>query len=242
MNMSLLATSLVLTSHVFGQSIIGRARYVQDPAPQLSVLFNTRAYVASLPPMPGVNQLPARIPPEFTLDTDELAEWTALKEANALMADGQPEKASDVYRSYLSSHPQAIPVRVAFADSLFAQKSYREAEQEYQAVLENVPLHFQALNNLAWMYSTSPLPEQQQPELALKLAARARTILPNSHHVWSTLSMAHFQLEQYQKALQHATVALQIAERTQAPPSTLLTYLLHLDKCRMAVEATSILE
>jgi len=147
-----------------------------------------------------------------------------------------------LYERYLASNPDVIPVRVAYADSLFSQKAYTESEAEYRKVLERVPLHFQALNNLAWMYSTSPLPEQQKPETSLVLASRARILLPNSHHVWSTLSMAHFQLGQYPEALRNAQVALQLAERTRANPTTLLTYLLHLDKCRLAVEATSILE
>jgi len=223
-------------------SVIGRARFVPDTPIPNSPILATRAYVASLPKMPAVTPLPQRLPPELTMNALEVKAWQTLREANRLMTEGQPEQASDLYRGYLEQHPDSLPVRLALADSLFARKAYRESETEYKAVLENTPLHFQALNNLAWMYCTSPLPEQQKPETALVLAARARTLLPNSHHVWSTLSMAHFRLGHYREALDHANTALQLAERSRAGTKTLITYLLHLDKCRLAVEATSILE
>lgn len=228
--------------HLQGQSVIGRAKYQAEKAVPSSPILAPGAYMKELPPLPQVPLLPNILPQELSMSREQYLEWEKLLQANRLMTSGNSAEASVLYAAYLEKHPETVPVRVALADSLFAQKAYLQAEAEYLKVLQAVPLHFQALNNLGLMYATSPLPEQKDPEKALQLSLRARHILPNSHHVWSTISMAQYQLGNYRKAGENAQVAMQLAQRTGAPTSTFVSYLLQIDRCRLALEATSILE
>ncbi len=82
----------------------------------------------------------------------------------------------------------------------------REAEAAMQRALELAPDNATILNNLAWLYATSPPPHHNPPE-ALKLALRAAS-LDTQPHVLDTLAEAYFANEQYENAVEAIERAL----------------------------------
>ena len=70
------------------------------------------------------------------------------------------------------------------------QKRYGEAETVYKKVLVRDPRNALVLNNLAWMYATSPEPQFFRPREALPLAQRAAALKPDPV-IWDTLAEAY---------------------------------------------------
>jgi Zn-dependent protease with chaperone function len=70
------------------------------------------------------------------------------------------------------------------------QKRYGEAETAYKKVLVRDPRNALVLNNLAWMYATSPDPQFFRPKEALGLAQMAATFKPDPV-IWDTLAEAY---------------------------------------------------
>lgn len=224
------------------QSLLGRLPYrPSEPAVPRNPLLDTRSALQAMDPLPEFD-IPRELPAEFRFSEAEQARMDMLREANRHLSEGSPEKAVDIYREFLAIHPDEIQVRVAYADSLFAMDKHKAAERQYLEVLRHYPMHFQALNNLAWMYASVRDPDIHQPERALELARRAKVNFINSHHVWSTLSQAHYELGMYAKGAQSARNAIQLAEQSRASTRILVNYLMQHDKCRVALEATSLLE
>jgi tetratricopeptide (TPR) repeat protein len=242
MKILILTAGCLLAVPLYPQSLIGRARYVPAEPGPFNVILAPQPYIRSLPPLPAYQPLPQQLPPDLSISYDDWQQTRNLREANRLMHSGAPEQAVELFRAFLETNPDEVQIRVSLADALFAMEEFTAAEAEYRNVLAQAPFHFQALNNLAWMYCTSPLPEQQKPAEALIMARRAQTLMPNSHHVWSTLSQALYHLGQYREALEAANQSINLAGRTGAGLRTQITYLIQVDRCRLALEATSILE
>ncbi|MBI5586301.1 MAG: M48 family metalloprotease [Deltaproteobacteria bacterium] len=70
------------------------------------------------------------------------------------------------------------------------QKKYGPAEEAYKKVLKQDPRNPLVLNNLAWMYATSPDPQFFKPKEALALSQAAAALKPDPV-VWDTLAEAY---------------------------------------------------
>lgn len=70
------------------------------------------------------------------------------------------------------------------------QKKYGQAEEAYKKVLRLDPRNALVLNNLAWMYATSPDPGFFKPEEALALSQAAAALKPDPV-IWDTLAEAY---------------------------------------------------
>jgi tetratricopeptide (TPR) repeat protein len=70
------------------------------------------------------------------------------------------------------------------------QKRYGEAETVYKKVLVRDPRNALVMNNLAWMYATSPDPGFFKPKEALTLAQKAAVLKPDPV-IWDTLAEAY---------------------------------------------------
>lgn len=194
-----------------------------------------------LTPLPDFN-IPQQLPIEFSSDAKLRESIRLFTQANQQLIEGNSEAATDLIRQALELNPSEIAIQVALADSLYATGLLVEAKQIYTKVLEQVPFHFQSLNNLGWLLATAEDPSIQDPTRALLLAQRARLIRPNSHHVWSTISQAQYELGKYAEAQNAIQNAMQIGQRIGVNVNVFAQYMLQLDRCRLAREATSLLQ
>ncbi len=76
------------------------------------------------------------------------------------------------------------------ADILLERKCYEKAIVAYKKVLLLDPYEVHALNNLAWLFATSPQPEIRDPKTALELALRAVQI-SRQPYILDTLAAAY---------------------------------------------------
>lgn len=224
------------------RALLNRLPYIQERRPDSPPpLLNPASALEILEPLPQLD-LPRQLPPEFISDPDQrqLMEWFA--EASAQLSEGNADKAIELLEQEVQLRPDDVNIRVSYADSLYAAERYREAQQQYEMVLRDAPFHFQSLNNLGWLLATVSDPGMKDPETALELAGRARLIRPNSHHMWSTLSQATYELGRYSEAEAAIANALRLAQQTGVNARVLAGYVIHRDRCILAREATSLLE
>ena len=181
--------------------------------------------------------------PDHILFAESERKWVEhLREGFNRVTQGDFETAQRIFEEFLSEYPEHVPSRIALADILYSVGDHAAAEAAYQSLLEIYPNHFQALNNLAWMYSTSPDPEFRKPEKARELVRRAMMVAPQSHHVWSTLSQTLFAQSRFQEAADAAATSVNLAQRGGAATEILVNYLLQLDRSRAALQATSLMD
>jgi hypothetical protein len=87
----------------------------------------------------------------------------------------------------------------AYGSLLLEQGQFGKAESALRKSLESAPEDANTLNNLAWLYATSPSP-YFNPRAALKLALRAAAIEPNPT-ILDTLAEAYYVNGQAEEAL-----------------------------------------
>lgn len=237
---------LLLQGIVYAQPqrelLLTKIPYVPEPSETPSEpLLNTAYALRQLDPLPNL-QLPAELPIEFHPEAET-------REANQLYLDavlhlrqGDSQKSVAFMEKAIALKPDLLLLQIMYADSLLSAARFDDARKVYESILETHPSHYQCLNNLAWILATRKGSEAYDPERARSLAERARLVNPNSHHVWSTLSEAQYQLGQYEEATQSLNIAMDLANRTGAPPSSIASYLLKRDLFQLTREATSLLE
>ncbi|MDF3129077.1 tetratricopeptide repeat protein [Kiritimatiellaeota bacterium B1221] len=223
-------------------SLIAQVPYIAEVEGDAPAAFlNISGILEGLEPLPDF-QIPRQLPNEFILTDLGRVLMQKSQEANRFLMEGKPEEAVTIFKEALEKWPDELGIRVALADSLYAMGDHEQAVQEYQAVLEKIPLHFQCLNNLAWLFATTEEPGLRDLDRAARLAEIAKVVQPRSHHLWSTLSQIHFENGEYGEAEQAIGNALLIAQQTQVNLEVMVSYLIQRDRCILALQATSLLE
>lgn len=110
------------------------------------------------------------------------AEMTILL-ARSLWLQNKHDASFDVLQSWLKNQPRDVPVLLELAGGYLALNRLDEASATYAKVLEVIPGHVPALNNLAW------LNREKNPGKAMEYAQRARDLAPSDPHVLDTLSI-----------------------------------------------------
>jgi|GEM_PF-1273442 len=224
------------------QSLLNQIPYVPEKKLETTHGFlDVSQALQGLDPLPDF-QIPQRLPNEFVLTALGWELMNLSQKANEFLVGGEPEKSVEIFEKTREKWPNELGIRVALADSYYAMGSHREAELQYKAVLEKIPMHFQCLNNLAWLYATSPDPSMKNLEAALELANLAKVVQPQSHHLWSTLSQIYFEQGQYVEAGTAINNALAIVRQTTSNLGVVVSYLIQRDRCAIAQQATSIFE
>lgn len=238
----LLLTFSCVVSAQPGPLLLNRLPYIpEQKASARAPMLNPASALAGLEPLPEFG-FPQQLPAEFATDAAQRDLVARLTAANQALAEGNSDQAVVLLQQAVERHPEEIVLRVSLADSLYASDRLAEAKAEYEAVIEEIPFHFQGLNNLAWLLATADNPELRDPERSIVLSRRAWLIQPNSHHMWSTLSQAQFELGRYGEAEVSIRNAIQLAQQTGSSYRVITRYLLHRDRCLLAREATSLLE
>ena len=78
---------------------------------------------------------------------------------------------------------------------------FKKAEVYFKKALEINPQDPEILNNLAWLYATSEMPELRKPEEALMLSRKAALLAPKAH-ILDTLGESYFVNGRYAEAVQ----------------------------------------
>lgn len=222
-------------------SVLSQFPYIPDAGEEAPAYLDVNDALKKLPPLPDFKILD-RLPNEFLLNDKGRELWRRSQEANSYLMAGEPEKAVAIFQEAIQAWPEEMGIRVALADSLFAMGALRESEAQYRMVLEKIPLHFQCLNNLAWLYATAKDPAVRDIETAYALAVQAKVVQPRSHHLWSTLSQIYFEQGKYADAENAINNALLIAQQSQINLEVVIAYLIQRDRCAIARQATSLLE
>ena len=241
-----ISTLFLIPLHLFAQapreSLLSQIPYVPEETGKVSQpLLDVNDAFQALEPLPDF-QIPQRLPNEFILTP---LGWELMKrsqQANQFLVAGEPEKSVDIFRETLTKWPEELGIRVALADSLYAMGALKESVVEYKTVLARLPMHFQCLNNLAWLYATTQDPELKNVDAALELAMKAKVIQPRSHHLWSTLSQIFYEQGKYPEAENAINNALVIVQQSQVNLEVVVSYLVQRDRCTIARQATSLLE
>lgn len=110
----------------------------------------------------------------------------------------------------------------------------QEAVDDLEKIQAMYPKEYAIKNNLSFVYATSQDPAIRNPDRALELAQEALLMVPESYHVWHTVSAAHFSAGRYDKSLRAAQEALRLARTFRVPPPQLVEYEQQLTKCREA--------
>lgn len=103
----------------------------------------------------------------------------------------------------ISKNPRLYAV---YGGLLLEQGHYQQAESVLQKALQRAPKDADVMNNLAWLYATSP-PPYFQPRKALRLAERAAN-LESTPYILDTLAQAYYVNGRYHEALQTIEKAL----------------------------------
>ena len=141
---------------------------------------------------------------------------------------------SDVQLRIIEHHLQAEPedekLYAVYGGLLLERGDVRNAEHILQKLLVLRPDDPQGLNNLAWLYATSP-PPYYRPEEALTLALKAAALEPDSA-VLDTLAEAYYVNGRYAEAL------TSIQEAIQKQPRNMQYLLLQKQKFQNALSDT----
>jgi len=137
-----------------------------------------------------------------------------------------------------TTHKRAL---FGLGTALISLNRHADAARVLTPLAQRYPDDYFTLNNLAWLYATTPDPRLRDGARATDLALRALTLAPNDYHVWSSLSEAHFISGNYERAIHAAEWAVTLAQQT-GDPNRVQEYLQQLEKCRQAALAAKILE
>ena len=123
----------------------------------------------------------------------------------ALRQAGEQDQALAMATDWTRRHPRDALFRFYLGDVALAQKDLAAAETHYQAVLELMPEHGLALNNLAWLMLA-----QKRPG-ALPIAEHAVRVMPDQPALLDTLAQAQAAEQQPEQAVATQQRALRLA-------------------------------
>jgi tetratricopeptide (TPR) repeat protein len=132
-----------------------------------------------------------------------------IKLAGIYNRDGQKDKLEAQYRKVISIDPENITVYLKLAILLESKELFDESIDLYKKVIELDSSSVVAYNNLACLYASRM---QGKLKDALKLAEKAKEIVPNSPSVSDTLGWIYYLNDSYDKA----TVELEAAVKGAA--------------------------
>lgn len=150
--------------------------------------------------------------------------------------------AAAAFERALQIHPQDRRARFGLGTAYISLKEYAKARDLLEGLVKEFPDDYAVKNNLAWLYATSTDPSVRDGEKAIKYAQEVVVTAPRDFHVWSTLAEAYFIVEKYEEALRAANEALRLVRLHTNDRGVLKDYERQVAKCRLAIQALSILE
>jgi tetratricopeptide (TPR) repeat protein len=164
--------------------------------------------------------------------------------AQVYFADEDFESAMNAYERILEIDPENPEALYIIAHVYINAKQYAKAQTLLKKLIEENPDDFKLKNNLAWLYATAEDPRYRDGAKAVKYAQEAMVIEPNDHHVWSTLSEAHYINGEYEKAYRAIKNMALLASRYGAgiTKESVESYNEQIRKCKRAWDTQKMLE
>src|SRR5437660_1146538 len=132
--------------------------------------------------------------------------------AKALLQKGQVTDALIHYRKLMELQPDNIEIHNIVGTVLVQQGRITEGVEEWEKVLLIRPDNGNALNNLAWVFATSPDDSLRDGSRAVQLAEQATRISGSRMAmVWRTLAAAYAENGRFVDAIQTAQRAIELA-------------------------------
>ncbi len=118
----------------------------------------------------------------------------------------------ETYQTIITKKIEADPnnpdLYFLLANLEYEREKYYEAERLYQKTITLNPYHADAINNLAWLYSTSKEPDMYRPAEALSLALKAADLKP-APYILDTLAESYYINGYYKKAVETINRAIE---------------------------------
>lgn len=137
---------------------------------------------------------------QLNSQTDEERIQFLMEVAQVYFKEKNYESTVNAYERILEINPEQKEARYIIAHVYIDAKQYAKAEELLIELVNAAPEDFKLKNNLAWLYATAEDPKIRSGAKAVKIAQEAMVLAPNDHHVWSTLSEAHYINGEYEKA------------------------------------------
>ncbi len=134
----------------------------------------------------------------------------AVKLHGALVRAGQAPEAHRLAADWLKNHPKDPAFLYYLGDLALAENDLPRAERRYRAVLEVMPDHALAMNNVAWLMARLGKPG------ALPLAEKANQLMPNRAALLDTLATVLEAENQLPKAIETQKRAISLAPKDPA--------------------------
>lgn len=165
-----------------------------------------------------------------------------LNVANAYFAENDFPSAVSAYERILEIDPEHQQARYIIAHVYISAKNYAKAEAQLLELINEDPEDFKLKNNIAWLYATAEDPKIRNGKKAVRFAQEAMVLAPNDHHVWSTLSEAHYINGEYKKAYDAITTMASLAAKysTGLSKEQVDDYNEQIRKCKRAWDADKI--
>ena len=155
---------------------------------------------------------------------------------------GNAENAIRAFEWGLEIAPDHPRLLFGLGTALVTAKRHAQALEVFQRALKARPADHLILNNMAWVYATTPDPRLRNGAKALEFARRALLIAPEDHHVWSTMAEAYFVSGNFERAERCSREAVRIAQNAGVSPERLDEYRRQSDRCAAAALAMTILD
>ncbi|QBG48596.1 tetratricopeptide repeat protein [Verrucomicrobia bacterium S94] len=182
----------------------------------------------------------------LTLDnrTNEERIEFLLNVAQAYFAEEDYDSAVNAYERILEIDPENFQARYVVAHVYINAKQYGKAEALLLELIDENPDDFKLMNNLAWLYATAEDLKYRNGEKAVRYAQEALAIAPDDHHVWSTLSEAHYINGDYERAYNAiTTMARKASQHAQGVTKEQVdAYNEQIRKCKRAWDTQKMLE
>ncbi len=176
--------------------------------------------------------------------TDEERIQFLLDVAQVYFDEEDFESSMGAYERILEIDPAHLQARYVVAHVYISAKAYAKAETLLLQLIEDNPEDFKLMNNLAWLYATAEDPKFRNGKKSVRYAQMALVEAPNDHHVWSTLSEAHYINGEYEKAYEAITIMAQNAQKygQGLTPEQVDAYNEQIRKCKRAWDTQKMLE
>ena len=166
----------------------------------------------------------------------------ALRAGNMALIEDDLDRAQRFFEAVLRTEPRNREARFGMGTLHIQTGDYPSAIDILEELAEEFPQDFMVHNNLAWVYATAEDAQFRDGDRAVALAQQALLNEPNSHHVWSTLSQAHFETGNYDQSFRAARQALQLSQRQGADAQSVQDYRQQVDRSQRAAQALSIVD
>jgi Flp pilus assembly protein TadD len=184
-------------------------------------------------------------PPPTVVPTEDTAGQRVqfhVNEGYTELRAGNVREAIAAFEHAIEAEPRDHRARFGLGTALISAGEFVRARDVLEALVRDFPDDYTVKNNLAWLYATAPDLRVRDGKKALAYAQEAVLLAPQDYHVWSTLAEAYYVNENYEQALRAAMEALRLVRETTKETDLHKEYERQTEKCRLAVQALSILE